>query len=72
MILYGCGIADSNRHTHEKLPILVMGGANGTIDTGRHMQLAEDTPLANLYLAMMNRAGVRRESFGDSSCLLEI
>lgn len=49
-----------------------MGGANGTIDTGRHMQLAEDTPLANLYLAMMNRTGVRRESFGDSSCLLEI
>jgi hypothetical protein len=72
MILYGCGIADSNRHTHEKLPILVMGGANGSIQTGRHMAIAKDTPVANLFLAMMNRTGVRRDSFGDSTAALEI
>ena len=72
MVLYGCGIADSNRHTHEKLPILVMGGANGTIATGRHLALEKDTPVANLFLAMMNRSGVRRDSFGDSTAALEI
>lgn len=72
MILYGCGIADSNRHTHEKLPILVMGGANGTIATGRHLELKQDTPVANLFLAMMNRTNVKRESFGDSTGALEI
>ena len=72
MVLYGCGIADSNRHTHEKLPILVMGGANGTIETGRHVALEKDTPVANLFLAMMNRSGVRRDSFGDSTGALEI
>ena len=72
MMLYGCGIADSNRHTHEKLPILVMGGANGSIATGRHMALEKDTPVANLFLAMMNRSGVRRDSFGDSTAALEI
>ena len=44
MILYGCGIADSNRHTHEKLPILVMGGANGTIATARHLRPGEGHP----------------------------
>jgi hypothetical protein len=72
MILYGCGIADSNRHTHEKLPIVVMGGGNGTIATGRHMALKEDTPMANLFLAMMNRTNVRRDTFGDSTGVLEI
>ena len=72
MVLYGCGIADSNRHTHEKLPILVMGGANGSIATGRHLALEKDTPVANLFLAMMNRSGVRRDSFGDSTAALEI
>ena len=71
-VLYGCGIADSNRHTHEKLPILVMGGANGTIATGRHVALEKDTPVANLFLAMMGRTGVRRDSFGDSTGALEI
>ncbi|HTS25727.1 MAG TPA: DUF1552 domain-containing protein [Bryobacteraceae bacterium] len=72
MILYGCGIADSNRHTHEKLPILVLGGANGAISTGRHVTLEKDTPVANLFLAMMNRSGVKRDSFGDSTGILEI
>jgi hypothetical protein len=72
MILYGCGIADSNRHTHEKLPVLVMGGANGTIATGTHIELKEDTPVANLFLAMMKRTNVRREAFGDSTGALEI
>ncbi len=72
MVLYGCGIADSNRHTHEKLPILVMGGANRAIETGRHVALEKDTPVANLFLAMMTHAGVRRDSFGDSTGILEI
>jgi hypothetical protein len=72
MVLYGCGIADSNRHTHEKLPILVMGGANRSIETGRHLVLEKDTPVANLFLAMMSRSGARRDSFGDSTGILEI
>jgi hypothetical protein len=72
MILYGCGIADSNRHTHEKLPILLMGGANGGVQTGRHIAMKEDTPVANLFLSMMDRMGVEKDQFGDSSAKLEI
>lgn len=72
MIMYGCGIADSNRHTHEKLPILLMGGANGGIQTNRHIAMKEDTPVANLFLTMMDRMGVDKDSFGDSSGKLEI
>jgi hypothetical protein len=72
MILYGCGIADSNRHTHEKLPVAVVGGANGTIHTGQHIALKDDTPVANLFVAMMGRHGVKRDTFGDSTGILEI
>lgn len=72
MILYGCGIADSNRHTHEKLPVVLVGGANGKIATGRHLELKADTPLANLYLALMDRAEVQQDTFGDSTGKLEI
>ena len=72
MILYGCGIADSNRHTHENLPILLAGGANGGVQTGRHIVLKQNTPVANLFLGMLDRAGVAPERFGDSTGKLEI
>jgi hypothetical protein len=72
LILYGCGIADSNRHTHEKLPVLIMGGANGGVETGRHIATKEDTPVANVFLSMMDRMGVEKDSFGDSTGKLEI
>ena len=72
MIMYGCGIADSNRHTHEKLPVLLMGGANGGVQTGRHIAMKEDTPVAKLFLSMMDRMGVDKNEFGDSSGKLEI
>ena len=72
MILYGAGIADSNRHTHEKLPILVVGKGNGGLRTGRHIDLGKDTPVTNLLLAMLDRVNVRPERLGDSTGVLEI
>jgi hypothetical protein len=72
MMLYGCGIADSNRHTHEKLPVVIVGGANGNINTGRHLMLPNDTPVANLFLAMIARHGMQHDSFGDSTGSLQI
>ncbi|HEY7391335.1 MAG TPA: DUF1552 domain-containing protein [Bryobacteraceae bacterium] len=72
MILYGAGIADSNRHTHEKLPILLVGKGNGGLRTGRHIDLGKDTPVTNLLLAMLHRMNVRPERLGDSTGLLEI
>ena len=72
LILYGAGIADSNRHTHEKLPILLVGKGNGSVKTGRHLDLGKDTPVANVLLAMLDRAGVRPERLGDSTGVMEI
>jgi hypothetical protein len=72
MILYGAGIADSNRHTHEKLPILVVGKGNGTMKTGRHIDLGKDAPVTNLLLAMLDRVNVRPRRLGDSTGPLEI
>lgn len=72
LILYGAGIADSNRHTHEKLPILVVGKGNGSLKTGRHIDLGKDTPVTNLLLAMLDRVNVRPEHLGDSTGVMEI
>jgi hypothetical protein len=72
MVLYGAGIADSNRHTHEDLPVLVVGRGNGTLRTGRHIDYGKDTPVTNLLLALLERVGVRPGRLGDSTGLLEI
>ena len=67
MILYGSGIADGNAHTHEDLPILLAGSGGGTITPGRHIVAPKRTPLNNLFLSMLDRAGAPIERFGDST-----
>jgi len=67
MIVYGSGIGDGNRHNHDDLPILLAGRGAGTIKPGRHIKYASGTPLNNLFLSMLDRLGVRRESLGDST-----
>ena len=53
-------------HDHVNLPILVAGGAAGKLKGGRHIKYAEPTPLANLHLTLLEKVGVRVESFADS------
>ena len=67
LIVYGSGISDGNRHTHENLPILIAGGGGGSVKPGRHLVYDKETPVANLYMTLLDRAGVHPESFGDST-----
>ncbi len=67
MIVYGAGLSDGNRHTHEDLPTLIAGNAGGYIKSGRHIVYRRETPMNNLFLTMMDRMGVHVENFGDST-----
>jgi hypothetical protein len=66
LYLYGSGMGNPNVHDHVNLPILVAGGSAGRVKGGRHIRYAEPTPLANLHLTLLERAGVRMEAFADS------
>ena len=66
LILYGSGMGNPNIHDHVNLPIIVAGGAAGRVKGGRHIKYAEPTPLANLHLTLLERAGVRLDAFADS------
>jgi hypothetical protein len=72
MVIYGGSISDANVHKHEDLPILLVGGGDGRIKGGRHVRYPKDTPVTNLFLAMLNNLGVPAESFGDSTALLSV
>ena len=71
MVLYGSGLGDPNRHTHHDLPAILAGRGAGTFRTGRHVRYPQDTPMANLFLSMLDHMGVRTESLGDSKGELE-
>jgi hypothetical protein len=72
MILFGSSMSDGNRHDPSNLPILLAGKAGGTIDTGRHLRSAKNTPLCNLYLAMLERLGAKADRFGDSTGAMKL
>ena len=71
MIMYGCSISDGDDHNNDDLPIVLAGGGGGSLTAGRHVKFAEDIPLANLFIAMLDRMGVRASKIGDSNGRLE-
>ena len=70
MILYGSGLRDGNSHSPHNLPILLGGSGGGRIATGQHLEYGRDTPLANLYAAMLNAFGTGKTQFADSTEML--
>ncbi len=72
LIMYGSSMSDANEHNFDPIPMLLMGGANGLIEGGRHLEFAPQTPLANLYLGLLDKFGIHRDSFGNSTAKLEV
>jgi hypothetical protein len=68
LLFYGSGISDSNRHNHDNLPCVVVGGVRG----GRHVAYGKKTTICNLYLDMLAKAGCPLEKFGDSTGPLNV
>jgi hypothetical protein len=67
MIVYGCGNADGNRHTHENLPLILAGAGGGSLTPGRYAKMSSQ-PAANLFLSMADRMGATDlERLGDST-----
>jgi hypothetical protein len=71
VLIYGSGISDGDKHDHDNLPVLLAGRGNGSIQPGRHVSYADETPMANLYLTVLDRIGVHPESLGDSTGRVE-
>ena len=57
-ILYGSGISNSQRHSGDNLPLLVVGGGAGRLKGGRHLSYADKPPIANLLVTLMDKLDV--------------
>lgn len=71
LIMYGSSISDGNLHTHHDLPIVLAGGGGSQIKGNRHVMYPKETPLNNLLLSMLDRAGVNVDKLGDSTGKLD-
>ncbi len=67
MVLFASALSDGDRHDPRKLPLVLGGRGGGRIDTGRHLVYSEDSPLANLYVSMLDAFGAPVERFADST-----
>lgn len=74
ILLWGSGMSDPNVHNHDPLPILLAGGGAGRLKGGRHIRAGagKKIPLSNLHLALLHKAGIEAERFGDSTGTVDI
>jgi hypothetical protein len=71
VLVYGSGLSDPNAHSKLNLPTLVAGRANGRLSPGRHIVYPKGTPMANLFMTLLDCMDVHPESIGDSTGKLE-
>lgn len=67
LVYFSSEIADGDSHQHDDLPVVLAGGFGGAVRTGRYLDLGEERPLADLYLAMIQAAGGTDATFGADS-----
>jgi len=68
----GSGIGDGNHHNHDNLPVLLAGEGGGVAKGQVHVDLGKETPMADLYLAVMRAMGLKDDRFADSRGVLAI
>ncbi len=72
MIVYGSSLSDGHEHEAKNLPLLLAGGANAGIKSGRQLGGRRNTSMSNLHLAMLQRLGVKRKRFADADSALSL
>ncbi|HUA18403.1 MAG TPA: DUF1552 domain-containing protein [Bryobacteraceae bacterium] len=68
IFLYGSNMSNSDLHNNYPEPNIVVGGGAGKMKIlGQHLVLPERTPIANLHLTLLQKVGLERDHFGDST-----
>jgi len=72
LILLGSSMSNANEHDHAPLPVLVAGGAAGQLKGGRHIKAADNTPMPNLLVGVLDKFGIHQENVGESTGKVEV
>jgi hypothetical protein len=73
LIYKGTNMGNSHRHAHEKVPVILVGGVDGTFKGNRHIIFPENVQrCSNMLLGVLELYGIEHESLGDSTGLLSL
>ncbi|MBZ5604097.1 MAG: DUF1552 domain-containing protein [Acidobacteriia bacterium] len=72
IVLYGSPMGDGNVHNHKRVPVILLGKANGRLSGNLHVRCKDGTPMANVLLTMLHKLGADAERFGDSTGVVSI
>lgn len=71
LTMYGSPMGDSNVHNHKRVPLILVGKGGG-VKGNNHVKVADETPMANVLLSMMNKLGMNMDHIGDSTGVVNI
>ena len=72
LVLYGSPMGDGNVHGHRRVPLVLLGHANGALTGNRHALEKDRTPQANVLLTVMHKLGMQIDRVGDSTGTVDI
>ena len=72
LIVYGSPLSDGNMHMYKDLPVVLVAGGVAGIRGGGHIRFPQNTPMANLYLTLLEKLGMEVDQFGDSTGKLDL
>lgn len=73
LVYMGSNMGNSHRHAHEKVPVILAGGIDGTFQGNRHIVYPDNTEkTSNMLLAILHRFGIDRPGIGESTRPLAI
>ena len=67
MNCFSLGGFPPDKHNHRQCPLLLMGKANGALEGGMHLRAPTGTPMANVFVSLMQSLGHDMKGFGDST-----
>jgi len=65
-------MGNSNVHNHKRCPLFLAGHAGGRLKGGLHLKAPDGTPMANVFLTLLNDLGVELDAFGDSTATFDL
>jgi hypothetical protein len=72
LIYKGSNMGNSHRHAHEKVPVVLVGGIDGTFKGNRHLAFPDNTQrTSNMLLSLLHLYGIEMGTIGTSTGRLQ-
>lgn len=72
LVMYGSPMGDGSVHNHKRVPMILLGHANGQLKGNLHVRTKDGTPMSNILLTVLKKLGVAIDRVGDSTGVIAV